>query len=225
MKKKIILTIIMGIIITFVIYKNFYHERMNIIALGDGLSLGETAYNVQGYSFNDYIRDYYEENSILEEYITEFANLEETSDTLKMKLKNNYTLESTSISIQQANSKARILTIALGMYELNKKQELKTKDIETYLNNMEKILNFLRIYNDKKIFLISLYPSSKIKIEKISKINEGLKEICKKYNIEFIDIEDIVQKKEFFFNEESYYLNYKGHRYISEQIIERLKDK
>ena len=61
MKKIILLTIIIGAISTFLIYKNFYHEDMNIVALGDGIALGETAFNVQGYSYNDYLKDYYEE--------------------------------------------------------------------------------------------------------------------------------------------------------------------
>jgi len=223
MKKKIILTILLGTIITFFIYKNFHHESMNLVALGDDLALGETAYNVQGYSYNDYLRDYFENISILEEYITEFAELEETTETFKIKLNNNFTLESTGIGIQQAINKAKILTLSLGMFELNHKKELKSKDIETYLKNIEKILKIIRIYNEKEIFFISLYPTEKIKKEKIEKINEELKKICETYQVKFIDIEDITEKKEFFFNEKSYHLNYKGHRYISERIIENLE--
>lgn len=223
MKKKIILTIIMGTIFTFFIYKNFHHESMNIVSIGDGLSLGYTPYEVRGYSFNDYLKDYYEQNSILEEYITEFANFEEKTETLKMKLGNNYTLESTGLSINQAISKAKILTVSLGMYELNNKIKIQSKEVEEYLNNMERILKILRIYNDKEIFVISLYPSKKIPLEKIKNINKELKSICVVNNITYIDIENITEKKEFFFDDQNYYLNYKGHRYISEKIIENLK--
>lgn len=223
MKKKIIITILLGTIITFFIYKNFHHESMNIVALGDDIALGETAYNVQGYSYNDYLRDHFENVSILEEYITEFTNLEETTETFKIKLNNNYSLESTGISIQQAISKAKILTISLGMFELNHKKELKSKDIETYLKNMDKILKMIRVYNEKEIFVISLYPSQKITKGKVTEINEELKKICENYQVKYIDIENITEKKEFFFHEKSYHLNYKGHRYISEKIIEQIE--
>lgn len=222
MKKKLIGIVSIGVLLTFIIYKNFHYETMRIVGLGDGLALGQTAYEVQGYGYNDYLRDFYEKNSILEEYITEFININETSETLKIKIGNNYGIESMNITIQQAISKAKILTLSIGMIELNIKNELKSKDIENYLNNMEKILHLLRIYNEKKIFLISLYPSKKISKEKIRSINQSLEEICKKNNIIFINIEDINTHQEFFFNEKSFYLNYKGHRYISEKIIEKM---
>ena len=50
---------------------------------------------------------------------------------------------------------------------------------------------------------------------------ETFLEMC---NILNIDIENITEKKEFFFDQTSYYLNYKGHRFISEKIIDILKD-
>ena len=152
MKKKIILTIIVASFLTFFIYKHVYHEKINIVTLGDGISTGETAYDVTGYSFNDYLRDYYEENQTVEEYITEFSRKGETTETLKTKISNNYTLESTNTKIQQAIAEAKILTIAIGMDELNQKN-LKSKQIDQYLENIDKILTVIRIYNNKAIFL------------------------------------------------------------------------
>ena len=51
------------------------------------------------------------------------------------------------------------------MDELNSKQELNSNHIEKYLQNMEKIIKMLRIYNKKNIFLISLYSTTKISKE------------------------------------------------------------
>ncbi len=222
MKKIIILTILIGTALTFLIYKNFYHEDINIVALGDGIALGETAYDVQGYSYNDYLRDYYEENSIVKEYIIEFADIEETTKTLLLKLQNNYTLESTNTSITQAISKAKILTISLGMYELNSKSELSTKVIEEYLTNMEKIAKMIYIYNKKSLFLIGIYPTEKISKEQASYINERLKTISETYYFTFIDIEEISNNQNYFFRTKNYYINYKAHRLISEKIIDSI---
>jgi len=220
MKKTIILTIIFGTFCAFLIYKYLYHENMNIVVLGDSLATGETAYNVKGYSFNDYLKDYYEENSILKEYITEFTNAYETTETLMLKLQNNYTLESTGISITQAISKAKILTLALGMTELNNKNELKSSDIEKYLQHMEKMIKFLRVHNKKEFFVLSLYPSKKLSQKKVTEINQSLEKICTTYNVTFINIEDIAKNKENYFDSKNYHLNYKGHRLISEKIID-----
>ena len=222
MRKKIILTILVGSVLTFFIYKIFYHEDMNIMTLGDGVGTGLTAYNVKGYSYNDYLKDYYEKNSILKEYITEFSNAEETTETLILKLQNNYTLESTGLSITQAISKAKILTVSIGMNELSHKMEIETEEIETYLNNIEKILKLLRIYNKKEIFLTSIYETSFLNNTKVTEINNRLKQLCDTYQVHFIDITDILKNKEYIFNNTSFYFNYRGHRYISEEILKHL---
>ena len=190
---------------------------MNIVTLGDGISTGETAYDVTGYSFNDYLRGYHEETGTVEEYIKEFSIKGETTETLKTKISNNYTLESTNTKIQQAIAEAKILTIAIGMDELNQKN-LKSKQIDQYIENMDKILTVIRIYNNKDIFLISLYPTAVLNKEKVQEINRKLKELSTKHRVTYIDIENITENKEYFFSSNSYYLNYKGHRYISEQI-------
>ncbi len=222
MRKKIILTILVGSVLTFFIYKIFYHEDMNIMTLGDGVGTGLTAYNVKGYSYNDYLKDYYEKNSILKEYITEFSNAEETTETLILKLQNNYTLESTGLSITQAISKAKILTVSIGMNELSHKMEIETEEIETYINNIEKIFKLLRIYNKKEIFLTSLYETSFLNNTKVTEINNRLKQLCDTYQVHYIDITDILKNKEYIFNNTSFYFNYRGHRYISEEILKHL---
>lgn len=222
MRKKIILTILVGSVLTFFIYKIFYHEDMNIMTLGDGVGTGLTAYNVKGYSYNDYLKDYYEKNSILKEYITEFSNAEETTETLILKLQNNYTLESTGLSITQAISKAKILTVSIGMNELSHKMEIETEEIETYINNIEKIFKLLRIYNKKEIFLTSLYETSFLNNTKVTEINNRLKQLCDTYQVHYIDITDILKNKEYIFNNTSFYFNYRGHRNISEEILKHL---
>lgn len=222
MKKVILLTILMGTILAFVIFKWTYHEDINIVTLGDSLSLGYTAYHVKGYSFNDYLRDHYEENSHIEEYITEFSDAEETSQTLLLKLKNNYTIEGTNLSITQAIAKSKILTIAIGMYELNQR-ELNREDIEEYLQNMEQILKLIRIYQKKEVFLLSLYETDRMKSSYVKEINERLKELSLLNHMHYIDMEDICLNKTFFFNNKSYLINYKGHKEIFQRILKEMK--
>ena len=57
MKKKLIIITILGALITIIIYNFTIDNRLKLLALGDGLANGMTAYNVSGYSYNDYIKD------------------------------------------------------------------------------------------------------------------------------------------------------------------------
>ena len=223
MKKIITLTIIGAVFLSFIIYQCFYHERVQIVALGDGIATGETYYDVTGYSFNDYLRDYFEETKKIDEYIKEFADKKETSETLKMKLANNYVLESTDTKIQQALHEASFITIAIGTYELNH-PKLTTKEINNYLKNMNKIISLLRVYNDKTIVLLSLYPFRYLEKEEVKEINESLKNLCTEKNIYFVDITDIVNNNAYFFNKDTPYPNYKGHRYIKDEIVKAVFD-
>mgnify|MGYP004506209239 FL=1 len=218
MKKVILFTIFLGTLLSLIIYRFFYHETVQIVTLGDGLATGETYYDVTGYSFNDYLRDYLEETTKIDEYITEFANKKETSETLKIKLANNYTLESTDTKIQQALSKSSLITIALGTYELSH-SKVTQKEMDNYLINMEKIINLLRVYNQKKIILLSLYPTSDLTKEDVSKINNYLQNLAQEKRIDFVDITSITENKDYFFNSSHPYPNYKGHRYLKNLIV------
>lgn len=219
MKKVILFTIFLGTLLSLIIYRFFYHETVQIVTLGDGLATGETYYDVTGYSFNDYLRDYLEETTKIDEYITEFANKKETSETLKLKLANNYTLESTDTKIQQALSKASLITIALGTYELSH-SKVTQKEIDNYLTNMEKIINLLRVYNQKKIFLLGLYPTNDLTKEDVSKINAYLQNLAQEKRMDFVDITSIAENKDYFFSSTHPYPNYKGHRYLKNLIVE-----
>lgn len=218
MKKQIILTIFIGILMAFIIYKITYHEEMNFLALGDGISLGLTAYNVKGYSYNDYLKDYFEDNTILREYISDFASVDETSKSLLNKISNNE-VASNNMTIQQAISKAKIITISLGMDELNNLKTLKSKNISEYLTNMEKIIKMIRNINkNNQVIITSLYETFKLSKDNVLKINNELNNLANKYNLKFVDISDVVLHKEFYMMPYNYYLNYKGHEYISELV-------
>mgnify|MGYP003307933840 CR=1 FL=1 len=135
MKKKIILTILLGAVITYFIYQKFYHEETNIVTLGDSISLGMTPYNVEGYSFNDYLKDIYENNN-LEEYITEFSSINETTETLLLKIQNNYTLESLKFIEENINNPkiVGIGEIGLDYYWV---KDNKDKQIDLFIKQIE----------------------------------------------------------------------------------------
>lgn len=80
MKKKIIIITILGALLSIMIYFYTRNDEIIIVSLGDGLSLGMTPYNIEGYSFNDYLQEDYKKTHKLKNI---FMNLQELTKPLK----------------------------------------------------------------------------------------------------------------------------------------------
>ncbi len=226
MKYKILIIIALGTIFTSFIYFHTNKDNLNLLALGDGLSTGMTPYHIEGYDYNEYLAEYLNENKRLENYYKNFNEIDETASNLMNKINNNIENIDQKIKLKQAIKEADIITISLGMDELNnyaKKNNLGSTKINGYLTKYEEVVKNVRSLNNKKIYIIGLYPSTLINETKIVKINEGLKKLAKQYSIEYIDIESIVEQEEFFKSKNDYYLNYKGQEYIFSKIKDTLE--
>ena len=217
MKKKLIIIILVGVISSIIIYYFTLNNKVNLLALGDGLASGMTAYNVNGYSYNDYLKDYFKKENNLANYNNSFAaaNLE-TKELINM-IKSNYNINinGKSITIQQTISEANIIIIGIGIDELANKSlnnELTKKYINEYINNMEEIFKLIKKYNHNKVIVLGIYDIYNINSETI---NQKIEKITKEYNYQFLDISKIVNNSEYYFNNSSYYLNYKGHKKIN----------
>ena len=68
MKKKIIIIALLGSILSIIIYFYTRKEEINIVSLGDGISIGMTPYNIEGYSYNDYLKNTYDNIHKLNKY-------------------------------------------------------------------------------------------------------------------------------------------------------------
>ncbi len=226
MKKKILFIILCGIIITFWIYTQNKKEDIYFVSLGDGIATGMTAYDVEGYNFNDYLRDELDKQHRLENYISTFSSTNQTTEDLIFAIENNYVDKESGLSIQQALNKAKIITLALGMDEIenfpNQSKNMH-KRMEQYKKNMEKIIRLIRNFNHYQIFIIGLYDYHNEKSDSIDQINEELQNLSNKYQITFIDISDFSLKKEYYLSNNSYYFNYKAHQEIANRIKNVMK--
>lgn len=222
MKKKILIIMTIGIICTFFIYQSNNEHKTYFLSLGDGLSTGMTAYHINGYNYNDYIRDELEKNEKLEKYIYQFSKEDQTVENLITCIENNYKIEELNVTIQQALSKSKLITIAIGLDELAKlslKEPLPSKEKEDFKKDMEKLIRLIRNFNDNKIYLIGIYKAYNLKDNDITEINNSLKEIAKNNKIIFIDISDLTTNNDYFLLNNSYYLSYKGHKEIARRIL------
>ena len=218
MKKKLILITIIGGILSVVIYFFTQNNEITIMSIGDGISSGETPYGIEGYSFNDYLKEDYITKHKLNNYI-EYASSNKTIKELIYELKENkeVVLKSEKIEIKQAINKADILTIAIGMDELaNNKITNQIKN--EYLHDLKELLSMIKVLNQNKVILISLYTWGKNDLLTIEKINASIRDIALTNGFLFIDINKILMNEEYFLQKNSYYINYLGHKRIYEEI-------
>jgi len=221
MKKKIIIIIIIGIILSVLIYYITLNNKLKLLALGDGLASGMTAYNVNGYSYNDYLKDYFKNKNNLQYYNNTFTEANIEIADLIQKIKSNYSkiINGKETTIQQSISKANVIIIGIGMDELATKSlnnKLTKKDVKNYLNNLKRLLTLIKKYNHDKVIVLGIYDAYHIK--NVELINKEIKKITKTNNYDFVDISKVINSNEYYFNDTSYYLNYKGHKKINEEL-------
>lgn len=219
MKKKIILIALIGAILSVVIYFYTQNKEITIVALGDGLALGMTPYGIEGYSFNDYLKEDYLNKHELKAYIHEFARKGKTIKELIYEIKENkaITIKNKKIEIKQAINQADILTIAIGMDELaNTKITNQIKN--EYLHDLEELLSMIKMLNQNKVIIVSLYTWGKNDLLTIEKLNASIRDMVLTNDFLFIDINKILMKEEYYLNKESFYINYMGHQRIYEEI-------
>ncbi|MBQ6687391.1 MAG: hypothetical protein IJN03_02590 [Bacilli bacterium] len=222
MKKKLLIIVIIGVIATIGIYYLTINNKVKLLTLGDGLASGMTAYNVNGYSYSDYLKDYYKSKNNLENYNNVFAEANLTSNELleNIKKNKNANLNGKTITIQQAIKDANVIIIAIGIDELANKSlnnKITTKDLSGYYSSLTELLSYIRKINSQKVILLGIYDAYNIK--DINAINGNLAKIASKQNADFLDISKVINSDEYFFNDTSYYLNYKGHKKVNEELI------
>ena len=223
---KILLIILMGIIFTILINLRFPDNKTSLVALADGCAEGMTSYDMVGLSFNDYLNDYLEKQHKLKNFNNEFTIQNMEIEELLDMLQDNKLSCKTKLPIQQIIDQADILTIAIGIDEftnLSLKNKLNEEAVIKYLNNYETFIQKVRSFYNKTIIIIGIYPTNNIKSDIVYQINKGLEKIAVNYKCQFLDIMALSLKKEYYLNENSYYLNYLGHKEIYNNIKKTLK--
>ena len=218
MKKKIITIALLGAILSVIIYFFTQNNEITIVSIGDGISSGMTSYGIEGYSFNDYLKEDYRTKHELKEYI-EYAIPNKTVKELIYEIKENKSIvkKEEQIEIKQAINKADILTIAIGMDELaNIKITNQIKN--EYLHDLEELLSMIKMLNGKKVIVISLYTWGKNDLLTIEKLNAGIRDIALSNGFLFVDINKILMNKDYYLSTDSYYINYLGHKSIYEEL-------
>lgn len=226
MKYRIMLIIILSVIFTSIIYTFTIKDQLNVLILGDGLSTGMTSYYVEGYNYNDYLVKYLDEQKKIDNYYSNFNEAGESAKSLLTKINNNALNNNKKIKIKQAIKESDIITISLGIDELNdyaRKNNLGSTKINGFLEKYENVLKEIRKLNNKKVIIIGIYKTYLVNENKVTKINKELNNLSTKYNCLFIDITDLAYSL-YLPSKNDIYLNYKGQEAIYQKIIAKLEE-
>lgn len=216
---KLFIIVLLGTIITLWISFSTSESKINLVTMGDGISLGITSYNVVGVSYNDYLKEVYENKNNLQYYNNEFSKQHMRIDDLMEILEKNVVGEKSKKPIKQILARADIITIGIGMDELidlSIKNKLDRDAIDQFVSNYRLFLKTLRTFYDREIIVLGLYPAYDFSKGDVIDVNFQLQSIVGEYKGVFIDISALSLNPEYYSNSTSYYMNYKGHKAIFE---------
>ncbi len=247
MNKKTLVIFFVALLLSFIIFKITYKEKIDYLALGDELTLGYTPFDTYNKSYSDYFRHYLKNRKRLGFYINDFSKYNYTIEELleDMEELKEIKIDNKKLNINQIISSADIITLSFGQKELylklssNYNNKLKNIDeiynyIDNYFNNYVYLLNQIRKINSDKIYIIGFYnPLINTNQETIEKLNEIFNYINKKYksleenkNIYYVEISNEIDNKNYYVpNSKNPYPSLEGYNYISNKLICKVSKK
>ena len=195
-KYKILIIVLISLFLAYFIYFFNREEKINLVAIGDGIASGETSYNVDGVSYNDYLKDYFENKKLLKNYYKTFASKNYKLNDLLNDLKSNVYSKDDDLYIKQVMHKADIITINIGEEELVKLQitkDLNKEYLQKFISNFDSLLYILKSITEAKIVIVGFYENNYLDKSNVIILNSEISNIAIKYDSSFVNINDLMQ--------------------------------
>ena len=224
-KYKIFLIIFISIVLAYFIYFINHKNKINVVVIGDGIASGETAYNIDGISYSDYLKEYLENKHLLHNYNATYAFKNYKMASLLNDLKSNIISDKDKLTIQQLIHKADLIILNIGEEELVKAaitNDLTKESLDEFIKEYDDLLYFIKDISEAKVVIVGFYGNKYLKESNTIILNSEIANAALKYDSIFINISDLMKTKEYFVNKDTYYFNYKGHKAIAEMIIHSL---
>ena len=224
--KKVILILTLFLSCYF-IYNKTNDKKFYYLTIGDSLSKGITENGNLSYGYSDYIINFLDTNKLLKGYDKTFIESDyRIIDVIKIL---EYNEKKDNQSLNYLIKKADIITISLGMNELYYKLNKDMQNIYTYIddmiNNYDKILLYINTFHHKKVFILGYYNITGNNNDIFDYANYMLKNLCNKYDFEFIDTSKSFNNNPNYFNKNTSFIpNLNGYEKISQLIIENFKN-
>lgn len=221
MKIKSLLCISLIFILVFVIYlttldRDIYYLNISI--------------DTNEYTYDTYVKQYLKSKEKLEKYINDFVGSDDRVTDILYSIKENkvVTINEKKQTIKNALIKADLVTLFIGVNDINYKVGYSSMNelydyADSFLNDMNELLELIREYCKEDIVLIGYYNSyGSYYDEYFDYINRQVELIAKEYNIEFISVDEIYNIDN---HVESIWMNKEEHRNVSDKIIEFIDKK
>lgn len=232
----------------FLIYIFTNEEKLNYIAIGDSLTLGENPYGQINYSYADYVKDYLDKNALLRFYTKGYATKGYTTTDLLNDIKNDKKIEhdGKTINIKKTLREADLVTITIGINDLVNNLKFDTalfelmdektinSEINKLIKNNTQLLKEVKKYAKKDIIVIGYYnpiPKQSLliqnKLDQIFKvINNKYKKVCNDNSIIYIDVyENFKNNPDYLPNPFNIHPNTKGYQSIGNKVIDIIEKK
>lgn len=247
MKYKKLWVSLLVFISVFLIYLFANDKKMNYIALGDSLAIGQNPYGQIGYGYADYISNYLKRNKLLKFYTKEFAESGDKIDDLLQDVKNNKTIQVDDklVNIKSSLRESDLVTISIGANDfisslrLDKNLDgLEEKNVvqkvDAIIPLLEETLKEIRKYAKKEIIVIGYYnplPRATMSFgDTVDKLftyaDQAYQKICDRYQITYISVyHSFKNHNDYLPNPFDIHPNAKGYETISNAVIQHLEKK
>lgn len=179
--KAIVFLILVSLLIFLINYKNIDNEIYYV-------NIDST----NNLNYNKNIEKYLKERKKLEKSVNQFSKQDYRTTDLIKEIKENK--KEQNQTIQNALIKADILTIYIGINDINYKIGNTNKEelynyTDQVLDDIDELLMLIRKYCKEKIYVIGYKNEQGISYnEYFNYTNKRLSEICKEYDIKYIEI-------------------------------------
>lgn len=196
----------------FIVYNKTYINKYMYLSIGDGLSLGLNPDGIKSFSYNDYLKEFFNNKNIELDYY----NYSEKDISIPELTNDIIYLDNSNLKHYLTNSNLIILSIGEKELKSNKSTINIKKDLKNLIQEIKK-------YNNN-ICILSKYHIGIEKTNKLKEINNIYKEVSKEYNLIYINIEDTSY---YLTNNKNIYPTSKGYEEISKLLIKaiNIKDK
>lgn len=216
--KKVIFVIVL-FLSCYVIYNITEDNRVNYMALGDGIS----------YGYKDLVSDYLFDSKRLGNYNDSFVDSSYRITDLINKIKyNDYVvLGNERVYINRVLKEADIITLSIGNNELYYKLSLDNVGIYEYIENMLSDIDILfkeiNRYNHNLVFVTGFYNFFGGNSDLINYINLKIESMADEEGFIFIDISFLNDRYNFFDETQTIWPNMSGYNKIFQIILEKMK--
>ena len=218
------------------IYLGFKDKDIYYLSLGDALANGVNGIGAKDYGYADYIKDYLDNNNLLDNYAALTNNNERSIDLIKSIEENvKIKINNKEKTLQNALIKADIITISIGMNDLFSNitfnNDFSVNDLYNKLDevalDLDKLFKLLRDYSKEEIVFIGFYNC--LKDEELTEFfnyaNDKISKLANSYNIDYLNIYEELNDSSYFDSIIDSFPNKKGYQMIANKIIAILEEK